>query len=196
VWQLRKLWGTAGRRIQQEPEPTRRVAVRRPADYDSPFLIDDDLEADPGADEDLRQTPGEELHPERAEVRGSIGATYDPETKKWTVGVIGREPLVVFLGGSGIGTAVIWHSESLAETAVNQDNPEQLHLAEVGVGAGLLIVLASMVASWRISRRKPGAGVPARRPAGEGLGGVGVPTPPGGRRVTQGRGRRRSGRGR
>jgi len=154
VWQLRKLWGTAGRRIQQEPEPTRRVTVRRPPDDGTRYLIDDDLEADPGPGEDLRLIPGEELHPDRAEVRGSIGATYDPETKKWTVGVIGREPLVVFLGGSGIGTAVIWHSESLAETAVMEGHPEQLHLAEVGVGAGVLIVVASIAASWRISRRR------------------------------------------
>jgi len=154
VWQLRKLWGTAGRRMQQEPEPTQRVTVRRPLDDNSPYLIDDDVRDDPGPDEDLRLIPGEELHLDRAEVRGSIGATYDPETKKWTVGVIGREPLVVFLGGSGIGTAVIWRSESLAETAVNHDHPEQLYLAEVGVGAGVLIVLASIAASWRISRRR------------------------------------------
>jgi hypothetical protein len=154
VWQLRKLWGTAGRRAQQEPEPTQRVLVRRPPDDGLPYLIDDDVEAEPGPDEDLRLIPGEELHPDRAEVRGSIGATYDPETKKWTVGVIGREPLVVFLGGSGIGTAVIWHSESLAETAVIEGHPEQLHLAEVGVGAGVLIVVASIAASWRITRRR------------------------------------------
>ncbi|MFC6606907.1 hypothetical protein ACFQFC_07535 [Amorphoplanes digitatis] len=146
---------SAGRRIQQEPEPTRRVQVRRPPDDDRPFLIDDDVAVDPGPEEDLRLIPGEELHPDRAEVRGSIGAIYDPETKKWTVGVIGREPLVVFLGGSGIGTAVIWRSESLAETAVTKNHPGQLHLAEVGVGAGVLIVLASIAASWRVSRRKP-----------------------------------------
>nr|BFE73391.1 hypothetical protein GCM10020092_066920 [Actinoplanes digitatis] len=145
----------AYRRIQQEPEPTRRVQVRRPPDDDRPFLIDDDVAVDPGPEEDLRLIPGEELHPDRAEVRGSIGAIYDPETKKWTVGVIGREPLVVFLGGSGIGTAVIWRSESLAETAVTKNHPGQLHLAEVGVGAGVLIVLASIAASWRVSRRKP-----------------------------------------
>ncbi|MET8154067.1 hypothetical protein ACIBSW_38695 [Actinoplanes sp. NPDC049668] len=144
---------TAGRRIQQEPEPTRRVQVRRPPDDDVRYLIDDDVAVEPGPEEDLRLIPGEELHPDRAEVRGSIGATYDPETKKWTVGVIGREPLVVFLGGSGIGTAVIWRSESLAETAVAEDHPGQLHLAEVGVGAGVLIVVASIAASWRISRR-------------------------------------------